>query len=211
MKEDQQKRSKRSRSSKSHILTGILATVLFMTLYMHNRTNEHVLEGYELVMKASAESSSQGRHGGGTGTDTDIGTGTGTGTGTGRIHMNMNMNISRKEVMSVLKKMHNGNYVKKGYFKHLLMESKKMLHSLDNVYDVAFPVPEHVHVPPVSGETNSEFDEESELASASTSASTPGGNITVSACECACIMKLTANRFGTANKSCTHACVCVCV
>ena len=76
------------------------------------------------------------------------------------------MNISRKEVMSALKKMHNGNFINKGYFKYLLTESKKMLHSLDNVYDVGFPVS-------VSGETNSKFDEESGSAS--------GGKITVSA------------------------------
>ena len=145
MRKDQD-RSKRTRTSKSHILKGILATVLFMTLYIHNRNSHqtitqrtNVLEPHKRVMKSSNERESGG---------------------------SMQMNISRKEVMSALKKMHNGNFINKGYFKHLLMESKKMLHSLDNVYDVVFPVS-------VSGETNSKFDEESGSAS--------GGKITVSA------------------------------
>ena len=47
--------------------------------------------------------------------------------------------ISRQNVMSVLKKMHSGNLINRGYLVHLLTKSKELLHSIDSVYDVAYP------------------------------------------------------------------------
>ena len=47
--------------------------------------------------------------------------------------------ISRQNVMSALKKMHDGDYINRRYFVRLLMKSKELLHSIDPVYDVAYP------------------------------------------------------------------------
>jgi hypothetical protein len=48
--------------------------------------------------------------------------------------------ITRDEVMRVLHKMEKGKVIKKGYLKFVLRESRELLHSLDNVYNVSHPL-----------------------------------------------------------------------
>jgi hypothetical protein len=52
----------------------------------------------------------------------------------------LNPQISRQDVMSVLQKMLSGSYINRNYFQSILKQSKDLLHSIDPVYDVEYPL-----------------------------------------------------------------------
>ena len=52
----------------------------------------------------------------------------------------LNPQISRQDVMAIMQKMLSGSYINRNYFQYILQQSKDLLHSIDPVYYVEYPL-----------------------------------------------------------------------